>query len=353
MDDSKLKQISKKTLEKVLEKLNVDFINELPIPPEELLKFATRRTDPVISENISYSLGKSMLEHRLSDEDYLITFFKVINFVFSNKTPVDNPEASILISQTGAGKTNLREFLLRQNSNRVIINSDQYKRFRPDVQEILERDPTHFGALTGIDCYDHARNINDFAANQKYNLLIECAPTLSQGLVGVDLSKLEKNYDVNFQVLAVGDLVSALAIHYRYEKDIQEGRYDGSTKLTDINRHDESYKAVEEVIKELDPKKVKIYRRGTREENYVPIEIQDDNKTVLGNLRILNNERHKSNQMYTLSQFTDHSFKSDYETINNSMRLREAPHPQFEQLKSIYEKYISYITKSKGVTFID
>lgn len=64
MDDKIIRNISEDTLNTVISNLNKDFIDELPVSPKELLKYATRRIDPVISENITYSLGQSMLAHR-------------------------------------------------------------------------------------------------------------------------------------------------------------------------------------------------------------------------------------------------------------------------------------------------
>jgi len=36
---------------------------------------------------------------------------------------------------------------------------------------------THFGALTGIDSYDHANDINMYAMENGYDILLECAPS--------------------------------------------------------------------------------------------------------------------------------------------------------------------------------
>ena len=64
--------------------------------------------------------------------------------------------ASILVSQTGAGKSNLRTMLDPKKNRYIVVNSDMYKKFRPDAEQIRSADPTHFGALTGIDSYDQA-----------------------------------------------------------------------------------------------------------------------------------------------------------------------------------------------------
>lgn len=340
MDDKIVRNISDDTLNKVISKFNSEFIKDLPVSPKELLQYATRRTDPVISENITYSLGQSMLSHRLSDEDYLTAFFEVIHSSFSGKNPSELQSASILVSQTGAGKTNLTKKILKKNPNIVIINPDLYKKFNPKLPDILKEDPTHLGALTGIDSYDHANNIRNFAIAKGYNLLFECAPSQKQGLIGINLHELEENdYDTRFHIMAVGNLISSMAIHYRYESEINRNPTSCEVKLTDLSRHDDSYKGVEAVIKLLPPQQISIYRRGTIEEELEPQEITNHNHLLTRGdiIQILSKEREASNRGYV------NNFQEEFNKIKTSMENRGAPEVQFKQLNEIYNKYIAYL----------
>ena len=349
MDDKIIRNISEDTLNTVISNLNKDFIDELPVSPKELLKYATRRIDPVISENITYSLGQSMLAHRLSDEDYLTAFFQAIHTSFYEKKVCDKKTASILISQTGAGKTNLSTLILKKNPNIVVINPDLYKKFNPKLPQILKEDPTHLGALTGIDSYDHANNIRNFAIEKGYSLLFECAPSQKQGLVGIDLQTLEENgYDTRFHVMAVGDLLSLMAIHYRYEEEINRNPTSCEVKLTDLNRHEDSYKGVEKVLQTLSPDKIHIYRRGKKEEEYIPQEITKHDEQNLNTediIRILLKERENSNKNYVFNE--TNSFQKDFNKIKTSMEKRKAPDAQFAQLEKIYNQYIMYLNYIK------
>ena len=350
MDDKIVRNISEDSLNAVLSKLNSEFIKELPASPKELLKYATRRTDPVISENITYSLGQSMLSHRLSDEDYLMVFLQVIHTSFLNKKQSDKPEASILVSQTGAGKTNLRALILREKTNTIIINPDLYKKFNPQVEKILKEDPTHFGALTGIDSYDHASNIRNYAIKNNFDILFECAPSEKQGLIGIDLEQLNNaNYNTQFFVLAVGDLISSLAIHYRYEHELENDINLGQTKLTDLKRHDDSYKGVIRVLRELSPENVNIFIRGPKQ-NPIPQKVTKHNKknplTVDDHINCLKKEREKSNYDYIFYNGNS-NFQEDYNLINAYMEKRGAPEIQFQQLKEIYNRYITFLNYVK------
>ena len=343
MDDKIIRNISEDTLNTVISNLNKDFIDELPVSPKELLKYATRRIDPVISENITYSLGQSMLAHRLSDEDYLTAFFQAIHTSFYEKKVCDKKTASILISQTGAGKTNLSTLILKKNPNIVVINPDLYKKFNPKLPQILKEDPTHLGALTGIDSYDHANNIRNFAIEKGYSLLFECAPSQKQGLVGIDLQTLEENgYDTRFHVMAVGDLLSLMAIHYRYEEEINRNPTSCEVKLTDLNRHEDSYKGVEKVVQTLSPDKIHIYRRG---KNGTQTKHDEQNLNTEDIIRILLKERENSNKNYVFNE--TNSFQKDFNKIKTSMEKRKAPDAQFAQLEKIYDQYIMYLNYIK------
>ena len=69
-----------------------------------------------------------MIDTRLSDKEYLLTLFKAMRSTFSTgQEPSAIPTAAILISQTGAGKTSLREAINPNGQEYVVINPDLYK----------------------------------------------------------------------------------------------------------------------------------------------------------------------------------------------------------------------------------
>ena len=247
------RKLDESALEQALLELNQDFLDDLPETPQKLFEYTSRRAEPEISSSINYELGQRMLNNRLSDKDYFITFLKIVRFVFSGKEKSLNPKANILLAQTGAGKSRLRELVLRKNPESVIINSDHFKRFRADANKLFEEDPTHFGALTGIDSYDHANDINMYAMENGYDILLECAPSTSQGMIGVNQKMLQDYlYDINYFGLAVGNLPSAFSIHKRYEEDIRNPKMKGEAKLTSLARHNDSYDAMSKIMQGID-----------------------------------------------------------------------------------------------------
>ena len=164
------REISQEVYEKIRKDIPEAIIQMLPDRPENLRKYAKRVKEVQFSKGIPDEVKQKMIAHRLSDEEYLKTYFRIAADVFAGRYPEQEGKAYVLLAQTGAGKTKLREKTLRQDTNTVVINSDEYKKFRADAEQIRREDPVHFGALTGIDCYDHARNIVTFAVENAYNL---------------------------------------------------------------------------------------------------------------------------------------------------------------------------------------
>ncbi len=334
--DSIRRNLDETILEEVLDELSSYFVNDLPEPPENLFKYTSRRVNPEISNNISYELGNKMIKYRLSDKEYFISFLKIVRYVFNNKKVSNNPKANILLAQTGAGKSKLRELIIRENPSSVIINSDKFKKFRNDVDKILKEDAENFGALTGIDSYDHANDINTYAIKKGYDILIECAPSVSKGLTGVDIDMLnDYGYNIKYHALAVGNLVSAIDIHKRYENDINNPTMKGEAKLTDIGRHNDSYAGLKNVMENINQDQLEIYRRGTKTENYIPYKIYTKDK-----IHTFKELQYKSNIEYINTQI-DNGFK-DYNYIKQQMCNRNASNLQLEQLEEVKKMMLMY-----------
>lgn len=332
-DFQERRNIDDDTIYKVVSNLNSSFVESLPEDPIYIAqKYARRRVTPFISPSINDKLRKMMFEHILSDEDYLKVLYKIMADTFNKKSRASKPGAHILLSQTGGGKSNLRERILKENEGIVVIDSDSYKRFRDDSKAIQEKYPQFYGALTGIDCYDHVENISRFTMEQKYDFLIEGAPSVRQGVIGVNFDELQQlEYNISYDALAVGDIVSQMAVHKRYEKALMDAKLKNFAKLTDMDRHNDSYAAVALVLQNSSPdSKIEIYRRGTDEENRVPQRIESEKGNKIA---ILEEYRRRSNEEY----ITSLQFARDYEWVKKKMEERKAPELQRVQLNRVLQ----------------
>lgn len=225
--------------------------------------------------------------------------------------------------------------LLRKNDNYIFVDSDKYKHFRFDAQEIAKRYPVIYPHLTASDGYDHAANIYEYAIDKKYNIIKESAPSAKKGLVDLDRNVLKaKNYRISVHILAVGELNSLLSVHERYELQIIHGLK--TAKLTGIPRHDESYNVLIQNVKDIEPDKdissINIYVRGINEEGYNPKQIYPSDKfasteEAIISARKIDNEK------------TIKEFEPRYSLVLEEMNKRNAPQAQYEQLEKIRERW--------------
>lgn len=151
---------------------------------------------------------------------------------------------------------------------------------------------------------------------------------------------------IDLHVMAVGDLVSAISIHHRYETSIFVYNGQGDTKLTDLHRHDESYLAVSECLEGMDPERISLYIRG-KNAAIPPKKIPTEGKTMTEILNMLQRERSVSNYAYVVGS-GEPSFISDYQEILQLMQKRNAPQEEYEQLNNIYGRYVHYKSQIKS-----
>ena len=331
------KIVSKEVYDELINELPEIIIKMLPDEPINLLKYAQRVEKIRFAPNLKDDVKVLMEKCLLSDKEYLRTFYYAMAITFYHKIPVEEPQISIVAAQTGSGKSNLTAKLLRNNENYIFVDSDKYKHFRYDAQEIAKKYQVLYPFLTGPDGYDCADNIYNYAVDNKYNIIKETAPSANKGLLGIDENELvKKGYSINVHILAVGELNSILSLHERYEKQILSGLR--TAKLTPLSRHDESYNAllknVEDLLNNNNISNIYVYKRGIKEENFDP-------KLVFPSANINNPlqaivEARKEDNNKTKKEFTDR-----YNLIFEQMSNRNAPKEQIEQLESVKKRYES------------
>lgn len=325
------RNISVEVLDKILPNLPAQIIKMLPEEPAELLPYATRVKEVQFSDNIPEDVKELMRNHLLSDEEYLKTFFYCFAVTFYQKHSVENPELAVVAAQTGSGKSNLTAKLLRDDENYIFVDSDKYKHFRYDAQQIAKEYPVLYPNLTGPDGYDHAANIYQYAIDHKYNIIKETAPSKHKSLLEIKEEEIkEKNYRVSLHVLAVSRLNSMLSVHERYELQIASGLK--TAKLTPLSRHNESYDAlinkVQEVENSANGNAIYIYMRGNIEHDFEPVLIFPS--TNYSNVtEAIEDARKKDDEKTRLE------FEERFEYIRKQMDKRNAPEEQIMQLKQI------------------
>ena len=325
------RNISIETYNKIKNDIPKEIIEMLPQKPENLLKYAQRVKEIQFSKDVNDDTKLLMKKYLLNDEEYLKTFFYVMAITFYNKKPVENPKISIVAAQTGSGKSNLTAKILRDNENYIFVDSDKYKHFRYDAREISRKYQVLYPALTGPDAYDHADNLYRYAIDHKYNIIKETAPSANKGLLNVNEEELiQKNYRISVSILAVGELNSLLSTHERYELQIIHGLK--TAKLTGTHRHDESYNALIENVKDLigdkNIEKIEIYKRGNKDNEFHPQIIYPSN-TYSNPIEAIEQARSIDNET------TKKEFMDRYNLIKKQMDKRHAPKEQYDQIDAL------------------
>lgn len=323
--------IEQRILMNTLPKIPKMIINMLPDTPEHLLKYAERVKKIIYSPSIEdETIKKLMKAHLLTDEEYLKTFFYIMALTFYKKKPVNKPKINLIVAQTGSGKSHLTAKILREDDNFVFIDSDKYKHFRSDAKKIAYEYQTLYPFLTGPDAYDHADNLYNYAIKNGYNVIKEIAPSPNKDLMKL---KTNKRYKISVLILAVGNINSILSTHERYELQITNGLK--TAKLTPIIRHNESYNALLDNVRQLidnNFNELYVYTRGKAENDYNPVKIfpSSDYRNPIQAIeatRLYDNNNAKEYYINRLKLIID------------NMQKRNAPKENYDQIEKT-KKYI-------------
>lgn len=228
----------------------------------------------------------------------------------------------------------------------VIIDSDKYKAFRSDSEEILRKHLLEYAFLTAPDAYLHRDEMLVDAISKRYNILMECATSQKEGFF-IDISKLRKlGYGVEICALGVSSLNSLLSAHERYEERME--LEDRAAKLTSIERHDDSFISLSTAIRDAQNMQgvtIRVFERG-KKHLYFPNQIyssDSDERKFSCALEALMYAQAKDEKE------TMQTFETRYSVVRSQMANRNAPAKQIEQLESLKARFDEKILKDKKV----
>lgn len=298
-----------------------------------------------IYEELPEDLKRIMNQYILSEKEHERVLQDIKKQSYMGKYPVANPKFIIVAGQTGSGKSNLTSHIYAKNNNVVIIDTDKYKAYRSDSAEILKNHLTEYAFLTAPDSYLHRDEMIEDAMKLKYNILMECATSKKDGLF-IDISEIQKaRYNVEFHVLGVSSINSALSVHERYEALIRLNN--NAAKLTGISRHDDSFESlISSIGKEQNRKDIliNVYKRG-EEYPYIPEIVYsslDKIKKFSCPVEAISYTQSKDLKRTLLTA------EERYKTLIGQMKERKAPQSQINQLYEVRRRYKRIIEKDKG-----
>ncbi|PKK35284.1 hypothetical protein BWI96_17255 [Siphonobacter sp. SORGH_AS_0500] len=179
---------------------------------------------------------------------YFIELFALKNDLFNGFTPSNNPVARILAGQPGAGKSKVKELLLKEEPNSVVIDVDNIRAYHPNFHEYNLKDDITSAELT----HDFASKMGELmleeAISKKYNLILD--KTLSNPDHCESLLKLLKKhkYSISINMLAVPYDYSLLGIYERY---IVSKKIEGYGRYTPEHVHDKAFNGLSNTLEFL------------------------------------------------------------------------------------------------------
>lgn len=276
------------------------------------------------SENL-YSLIE---KYKLSEEEHRVILEKLKEDIFSTKTPANHPSAMFVIGQPGCGKTT---FIQNADlTDYININSDDYRHFSKYSNEILRKYPTFYAKLTNFDAHLWGDELFSYGINNGYSVLREKAP-VNYGLLET-IKELSSDYDLNICVVATGNITSLLATRERYEKEVLKN---SRAKLSSIEAHNQCYALLPDFILQCLQLGVKVSYVVPVNNEFRIVSVEDNSLSILRQIRQVSNEDACDN------------FEERINNIKISMRNRNAPQQQFEELSKIERIYLEVVNGKK------
>lgn len=220
-----------------------------------------------------------------------------------------------VIGQPGCEKTTFINsgFL----SNYLIINSDEYRKFNKNSDEIYNEYPTYYTKLTNYDAHLWGDELFSYAVSNGYSVLREKAP-INYNLIKIIKEISEKN-NVIVNVVVTGNLNSALATRERYEKELLKNN---NARLSNIDSHNKCYNLLPEFISMCLSLNIKVNYIVPRNNKFEIIPVKKDDY-----LNLLHEIRRESNEDTIIE------YKTRINNIIESIKKRNASSEQYEELK--------------------
>ena len=172
-----------------------------------------RAKDRIYSE-LPEELKALMRKYILSEDEHNLILQDIKKQSYANKKPVSNPTFYIVTGQTGSGKSNLTSYLYSKEENVVVIDSDKYKAYRPDSQEILDEHLAEYAFLTAPDSYlQIVLLFLKLHIPLKYYILILLHLQPFRLYVNMSLVQLKRHILLNDHLILLGYLVYMLYIY--------------------------------------------------------------------------------------------------------------------------------------------
>ena len=203
------------------------------------------------------------------DNMYLRSFYNTFYSEGNDKEDSRNGDriktAVVLGGQTGAGKSSLVAETMREfedvGKRIVLVDDDQYRRFYPYSEEILEECPEHYTQITATATNVITPRILRFASDNGYNFIFD--GTMKNTRIIDTMRTWGEDYSIRAKVMATSGLRSLMSISIR---NAEMRRMNKGGRFITQQAHDATYVGIPETLRILEDSElsdeIRIYTRS-------------------------------------------------------------------------------------------
>ncbi len=184
-------------------------------------------------------------------ESFYSTFYSRENGKAESNSGSDTKTAVVLGGQTGAGKSSLVAETMREFEARgeriVLVDDDQYRRFYPYSEEILEECPEYYTQITATATNVITPRILRFASDNEYNFIFD--GTMKNTRIINTMKTWKKGYSIRVKIMATSGLRSLMSISIR---NAEMRRMNKGGRFITKKVHDSTYTGIPDTLRILE-----------------------------------------------------------------------------------------------------
>jgi len=197
---------------------------------------------------------------------------EIVPDLLAGRDPQDSPTVVFLVGQHGAGKSRVASMVadvLNKRGGFADLDSDLYKPYHPQYDDLMRRDDTLMAAYIGPDSWAWLTQAHEYVRARKINVLKPETGQDSRGAAGHMRAYRDAGFRVEVMVIAVPAAMSNQGIVSRYHEQVVDR---GHGRLTVQANADRAYAGVLDLADVIDGERladeVCVFRRGEATPRY-------------------------------------------------------------------------------------
>jgi hypothetical protein len=231
----------------------------VPSDPETVARQIYARRRPVSNPDAQRYLLPAKEGRRIFQEE-------IVPDLLAGRKRLLKPTVVFLVGQHGAGKSRVASMVadaLNRRGGFADLDSDLYKPYHPQYDELINRDDTLMAAYIGPDSWAWLAQAHEYVRAHKINALKPETAQDSRGAAAHMQAYRAEGFRVEVMVIAVPAAMSNQGIVSRYHEQVADR---GHGRLTVQANADRAYKGIVDLADAIDRERladeVGVFRRG-------------------------------------------------------------------------------------------